>query len=347
MSVEDKKYMQRCLYLAKHGLGSVSPNPMVGSVIVKDGKIIGEGYHQKIGEAHAEVNAVNSVKNSEDIKSAKLYVNLEPCVHHGKTPPCTDMIIRHGIAEVIISMPDPNPEVGGKGIEKLRKNGIKVTTGVLEEEARYLNRRFITYFTQNRPYIILKWAETLDGYIDVKRPVDPNSVPNWITNKYGKSLVHKWRTEEDAFMVGTHTAIMDNPRLTVREWSGRNPVRLTLDYDNLLPENLAIFDNEAESIIFNGQKEKRADKLKVIKLDKRKDNIEEILRKLFEENIQSLVVEGGAELLNSFISKSMWDEARIFRGDLYFDEGVEAPQIKGRRIFREKFGNSELEILKR
>ncbi|MFO7878426.1 MAG: bifunctional diaminohydroxyphosphoribosylaminopyrimidine deaminase/5-amino-6-(5-phosphoribosylamino)uracil reductase RibD [Bacteroidales bacterium] len=346
MMSKDETYLKRCLDIAKSGLGHVSPNPLVGAVIVKDERIIGEGYHQKIGEAHAEVNAIASVRNQKDLKSSTIYVNLEPCVHHGKTPPCTDLIIRKGIPRVVIGMTDPNPQVSGKGVAKLRNHGVEVITGVLEKEAVELNRRFVTFFTEKRPYIILKWAETRDGFIDVKRTVDRSSYPSWITNKFGKLLVHKWRSEEDAFMVGTHTAIMDNPQLTVREWTGRNPLRVTIDYDGKLPEDLFLFNDEADSIVFTDKIKAATGRLKRLKISSRQDNIEEILRLLYQQNQQSLVVEGGAELLNSFIRKGLWDEARIFTGDHYFGEGVEAPRIKGTKIQYKQFGNSELKILR-
>ncbi|MFP4662944.1 MAG: bifunctional diaminohydroxyphosphoribosylaminopyrimidine deaminase/5-amino-6-(5-phosphoribosylamino)uracil reductase RibD [Bacteroidales bacterium] len=346
MMSKDEIYLRRCLDIAKSGLGHVSPNPLVGAVIVKDDCIIGEGYHQKIGEAHAEVNAIASVKQQEDLKSSTIYVNLEPCVHHGKTPPCTDLIIRKGISRVVIGMTDPNPQVSGRGVAKLRNHGVEVITGVLEKEAVELNRRFVTFFTEKRPYIILKWAETRDGFIDVKRTVDRNSYPSWITNKFGKLLVHKWRSEEDAFMVGTHTAIMDNPQLTVREWTGRNPLRVTIDYDGKLPEDLFLFNDEADSIVFTDKIKVATGRLKRLKISSRQDNIEEIVRLLYQQNQQSLVVEGGAELLNSFIRKGLWDEARIFTGDHYFGEGVEAPRIKGIKTHYKQFGNSELKILR-
>jgi len=343
----DETYMQRCLELARHGLGHVSPNPMVGAVIVKDDAIIGEGYHRKIGEAHAEVNAIASVENQADLTSSTMYVNLEPCVHHGKTPPCTDLIIRKGIPTVVVGMTDPNPKVAGKGVEKLRDNGVNVITGMLEDEAKELNRRFITFFTQKRPYIILKWAETRDGFIDVKRPVDRSSHPSWITNKFGKMLVHKWRTEEDAFMVGTHTAIMDNPQLTVREWTGRNPLRVSIDYDGTLPQDLSLFNDDADSLVFTGKENSESGRLKRLFISSRKDNIQEILSLLYQQNVQSLVVEGGAELLNSFINKGLWDEARVFVGEYHFGEGVEAPRIRGVKMKHQQFGNSELKILNR
>jgi diaminohydroxyphosphoribosylaminopyrimidine deaminase/5-amino-6-(5-phosphoribosylamino)uracil reductase len=338
-------FIKRCFDLAALGLGNVSPNPLVGAVLVKNGQIIGEGYHQKIGEAHAEVNAIASVKKASDLKDATLYVNLEPCVHHGKTPPCTDLIIRKGIPRVVISMTDPNPKVAGKGIEKLRANGVEVISGVLEDEAKYLNRRFIRYMTTDRPYVILKWAKTEDGFMDVLRPIDRSGAPSWITNAFCKQLVHKWRAEEDAFMVGKHTAIMDNPQLTVREWTGRNPKRVSIDFDDNLPKDLEIFTDASDNLIFTGNAPKIQNRTRFFQISSRKDNLEEILRHLHREMIQSLVVEGGSELLHSFIDKGLWDEARVFTGNHYFRRGIKAPQIQGVNESHQVFGNSRLKIV--
>lgn len=347
MAIQHETYMSRCLDLATLGLGHVSPNPLVGSVIVKDNKIIGEGFHREIGKAHAEVNAIASVKNEEDLKSSTIYVNLEPCVHYGKTPPCTDLILDKGIPRVVIGMRDPNPKVAGKGIEKLRNHGVEVIVGVLEKESKHLNRRFIQYMTSKRPYVILKWAKTEDGFMDVLRPVDRTGIPSWITNAYCKQLVHKWRTEEDAFMVGKHTAIMDNPQLTVREWTGRNPKRITIDYDENLPKDLAIFNKDSDNYIFTGKDSHEESKNHFIHIQSRKQNLGEILEILHQEKIQSIVVEGGSELLQSFIKQDMWDEARVFTGNHYFNEGVKSPVISGINESNQQFGNSRLKIIYR
>ncbi|MGC9330718.1 MAG: bifunctional diaminohydroxyphosphoribosylaminopyrimidine deaminase/5-amino-6-(5-phosphoribosylamino)uracil reductase RibD [Bacteroidales bacterium] len=343
---KDVTYMNRCLELARLGIGMVSPNPMVGSVIVSDDHVIGEGYHHKIGEAHAEVNAIASVTDKSLLKNSTIYINLEPCIHYGRTPPCTDLILDSGIPRVVIAMTDPNPKTCGKGIEKLKAHGVEVKTGVLNKEALWLNRRFVTYFTKHRPYIILKWAETKDGFIDVNRSKQKISQPSWITNRYGKVLVHKWRTEEDAFMVGTHTAIMDNPQLTAREWTGRNPLRVSIDYANVFSDDLNILDNSAKTIIFTGKaKQTQKPNLTYIRIKNRWDNLDEILEHVYKLNIQSIVIEGGARLLHSFISKGLWDEARIFTGDYRFKEGVKAPGIRGVPIYYEPFGKHELKIL--
>ncbi len=343
---QDIKYMKRCLELATLGTGRVSHNPVVGSVIVYEGHIIGEAYHHKIGEAHAEVNAIASVKDKSLLTKSTIYINLEPCVHYGRTPPCTDLILESGIPRVVIAMTDPNPKTCGKGIEKLQKHGVDVTTGVLEQEALWLNRRFVTFFTKHRPYIILKWAETKDGFIDVNRSKHKTSRPTWITNKYGKALVHKWRTEEDAFMVGTHTAIMDNPQLTAREWTGRNPLRVSIDYGDVFTDDMNILDNSADTLIFTGKlKPPQKSNVKYIRIQNRFDNLDEILGHLYKQNIQSLVVEGGTKLLHSFISKGLWDEARVFTGNHLFKDGVRAPEITGKSIYRESFSKHELKVL--
>jgi diaminohydroxyphosphoribosylaminopyrimidine deaminase / 5-amino-6-(5-phosphoribosylamino)uracil reductase len=347
MDQDINKYMNRCLELAALGTGHVSPNPMVGAVIVYDGSIIGEGYHHQIGEAHAEVNALASVKDKSLLKESTMYINLEPCVHYGRTPPCTDLILNSGIPKVVIAMADPNPKTCGKGIEKLKKHGVDVITGVLEKKALWLNRRFVTYFTKHRPYIILKWAETRDCFIDIKRQNYNNDTrPKWITNEYGKMLVHKWRTEEDAFMVGTHTAVMDNPRLTVREWTGRNPLRVSIDFDDTFPDKLNLLDGTAPSLIFTGKSvPKEKPSITKYEIQNRRQNLDEIMACFYQQKLISIVVEGGVDLLNSFISKQLWDEARIFTGNHIFNDGVEAPRIKGTLIDYKQFGNNALKIL--
>ena len=325
--IEDEKYMQRCIELAKLGLGTAAPNPLVGSVIVYDGIIIGEGYHQKCGEAHAEVNAINSVKNKSLLSKSTIYVNLEPCAHHGRTPPCADLIVKNKIPRVVIACIDSFAKVAGKGIEKLKKANCDVTVGVLEKESLELNRRFFTFHSKKRPYIILKWAETKDGFIDKNRKPDEPINPIWITNKLSKKLVHKWRTEETAFMIGTNTAKFDNPQLTVREWNGRNPVRIVLDKKLKLNKNLKIFDKSAITFIFNAKKDEQIDNIHFIKVSFDNNSLNEIMNILYKKEIQSIVVEGGRELLNSFIENNLWDEARVFVGDKIFGDGVKAPNF--------------------
>ena len=326
-SQTDSKYMKRCLQIALQGLGNVSPNPMVGCVIVHNGLIIGEGYHIKYGEPHAEVNAINSVKEKSLLETSTLYVNLEPCAHFGKTPPCADLIIKHKIPRVIIGTKDCNEKVAGKGIEKLVNSGCKVETGILENESRYLNRRFFTFHEKKRPYIILKWAETQDGFIDIYRKDGAVKKPNWITSEKTRALVHKWRTEEDAIMVGTKTALLDNPSLTARDWKGKNPTRVVLDRNLSLPTTYKIFDNQAPTIVFNTLKTENNDNIKFIGVDFGAQLLENILHVLHQVNIQSLIVEGGAVLLNSFINANLWDEAIVFKGPQYFLKGVTAPKL--------------------
>jgi len=322
-----EKYMKRCLQIALHGLGNVSPNPMVGCVIVNNDIIIGEGYHKKYGEPHAEVNAIHSVKDKELLKTATLYVNLEPCSHYGKTPPCADLIIKSKIPRVIIATRDCNEKVAGKGIELLKNAGCELKIGLLEKESLYLNRRFFTFHEKKRPYIILKWAETQDGFIDRLRKNSSIKEPNWITSEKIRIIVHKWRTEEDAIMVGTNTALKDNPALTARDWQGKNPVRIVLDRNLTLLPTLKIFDNQANTIIFNTKKTQIRENLKFFKIKFDDLLIENLLKALHKENIQSVIVEGGTQLLNSFIEQNLWDEATVFKGSKSYHQGIEAPRL--------------------
>ncbi|MDR2908161.1 MAG: bifunctional diaminohydroxyphosphoribosylaminopyrimidine deaminase/5-amino-6-(5-phosphoribosylamino)uracil reductase RibD, partial [Bacteroidales bacterium] len=300
-------YMQRCFQIAQNGLGQVAPNPMVGCVIVYEGQIISEGFHQKYGENHAERNAILRVKDENLLKKSTLYVNLEPCSHHGKTPPCADLIIEKGIPKVVVSNIDSNSEVGGKGIERLRKAGVEVITGVLEEEGRFFNRRFFTYIEKQRPYIILKWAESLDGFIY-------SETERQITNRAVQTLVHKWRSEEPAIMVGTNTVLVDNPQLNVRAYFGKNPLRITMDRQHKLSKDLHFFDDSQPTKIYET------------------DNLLEILADLHSQKIQSIIIEGGAKLLQSFIDQNLWDEARILTGNKHLHSGLQAPKIHGKEI---------------
>jgi diaminohydroxyphosphoribosylaminopyrimidine deaminase/5-amino-6-(5-phosphoribosylamino)uracil reductase len=301
----NEKYMWRAIQLAGLGLGSVAPNPCVGSVIVHDNRIIGEGFHRLYGTAHAEVNAVNSVKAADRhlLPKSTIYVTLEPCHHYGKTPPCVDLILANKIPKVVIGCKDPNPQVGGKSIEKLKANKVEVKVGVLEKECWEVAKRFMTFFIKKRPYIILKYAKSKDGFIG------KSNKQVWITGSQSKRLVHKWRNEEAAILVGTNTAAVDNPTLTNRLWYGKNPLRLVIDTKEKLNENLNIFNEKAKTKIFNH------------------GNIELILEELYDLKINSLIVEGGAALLNDFINKGLWDEARIFTGDCYLKNGVAAPNF--------------------
>lgn len=332
-------YMKRCIDLAKNGLGMVAPNPMVGSVIVHEGNIIGEGFHQIFGHAHAEVNAINSVKDKALLKNATLYVSLEPCSHFGKTPPCANLIIENEIPEVIIGCVDTFSEVSGKGIEKLKNSGINVSTGVLEKKCRDLNKRFFTFHEKKRPYVILKWAQTLDGFIDKKRD---NSLPqiNWISDDIAKIMVHKWRSQEQAIMVGTNTALNDNPQLNVREVSGKNPIRVVLDKELRLPASLHIFDNKINTVVFTGKYKENVPNLEYIQISPDADLIPETLETLYKKSIQSVIIEGGKQLLETFIKINLWDEARVLIGNKTFGEGLPAPMLNNRAHSAETLGSN-------
>lgn len=342
----DEKYIERCFELASRGLGNVSPNPMVGCVIVFQDKIIGEGYHRKYGEAHAEVNAVNAVNDKELLKESTVYVSLEPCSHYGKTPPCAELLIKHQVKKVVVANIDPNPLVAGKGFKLLKDAGIEVISGVLEDKGKELNKRFFTYFEKKRPYIILKWAKTLDAFMDIDRSEPGNNQKYWITNEKLKILVHKWRSQEDAIMIGTKTAINDNPQLNVRLWHGNQPLRIVLDEKAELSDNLNIFDKSSPTLIFTALKNENQANLAYKQIDFCNNPIIAILDYLYEIKITSLIVEGGKELLLSFINQGIWDEARILTGNKTFGTGLKAPDIKGRILFREMIDNDTVEIIR-
>ncbi len=335
-----EKYIKRCIQLAKNGLGTTYPNPMVGAVIVHNNTIIGEGWHQKAGESHAEVHAINAVKNKELLKESSIYVNLEPCSHYGKTPPCSDLIVRSKIPKVVIGALDTNSLVEGKGVEHLKKNGCEVVVGVLEQDCIELNKRFYTFHNQKRPYIILKWAQTQDGFIDLKRKVDTdeNAKPTWISNEYSRQLVHQYRTEEQAILIGTETAIKDNPTLNARNFSGNNPIRVVLDKSLRIPMHYNIFDGSVKTIVLVDKKTavnqqyKNIPNLVLEPIDFKELVLEQLLDVLFKHEIQSIIVEGGKQLLDSFLKQHLWDEARIFTGNIKFYEGIKAPQIEGNKI---------------
>lgn len=333
-------FMQKCIGLTSKAMGFVSPNPMVGCLIVYEDKIIGEGNHEKYGKAHAEVNAIASVKDKALLKKSTLYVNLEPCAHFGKTPPCTNLIIESEIPKVVIGCIDSYSEVSGKGIEEMQNSGIEVIVGVLEKESRELNKRFFTFHEKKRSYIILKWAESIDGFIAPKN----QTVPFWITSNESKKLVHQWRSEEDAILVGRITAEKDNPSLTVREAEGNNPIRIVIDKDLKLSTDLNLFNTEANTLIFNSIKSDEKDTNKFIKIDFN-NLIESILQELYKQNIQSVIIEGGSKTLQSFIDTNMWDEARIFTTNKILSKGVKSPTIEAEIISEDKIGEDELEIL--
>ena len=341
-------FMRRCLHLAAKGAGYVAPNPMVGAILVHNSRIIGEGYHQRFGEAHAEVNCISSVKEEDVnlITSSVLYVSLEPCAHFGKTPPCADLIIRHKIPKVVIGIRDPFKEVNGKGIEKLQKAGVDVLLGILEEECKEINKRFFTFYTKHRPYIILKWAETANGFISTSSlpSTDDNQVfPDnlagtgavqhtgngrlLISNEYTNRLVHKWRSEEAGIMVGTNTALSDNPDLTTRLWNGPSPVRLIIDMDLRLPGTLKIFNHASPTIIFNTVKHEEDGNLLYYQVTEDTNLVHQVVNALCHLKIQSVMIEGGARLLQSFIDEQCWDEIRIIKNSkLIIEKGLPAPQ---------------------
>ena len=316
------KWMQRALDLAEMGRGHVSPNPMVGCVIVHNDKIIGEGYHQKYGGPHAEVNAINSVTAPNLLPESTCYVTLEPCAHFGKTPPCADLLVAKKVKRVVIASMDTNPLVGGKGVQKLKDAGIEVSTGVLEQHARNLNRRFFTMIEKKRPYILLKWAQTADGFI-----ARNNFDSKWISSEQSRMMVHQWRAEEDAILVGTNTALHDNPKLDVRDWHGKSPLRLVIDRHLRLPTDLNLFDGSLPTIVYNTVKTEEKEHLNFVEIGE-KDFLQNMLADLNERKVQSVLVEGGSFLLNSLIALGLWDEARVFECPILFNEGIMAPSLK-------------------
>ena len=323
MNHSHETYMRRALELAKNGTGHVSPNPLVGCVIVHGGKIIGEGWHRRYGEPHAEVNAITSVVDKHLLSESTLYVNLEPCSHTGKTPPCADLLISHKVGKVVIANRDSNPLVAGNGIRKLKEAGIPVITDILSKEGYQLNNRFFTFMEKKRPRIILKWAETSDSFI-----ARSNNDSKWISDEYSRQLVHKWRTEEDAVLVASGTAWHDNPMLNVRDWTGRDPVRIVIDRYLKLGPNLHLFNRKQKTICYNLTKDDVTENLHFVQLQ-RENFLEAMVDDLFRKKIQSVIVEGGGQLLKSFIQAKLWDEARIFISPQRFLKGVPAPQING------------------
>lgn len=343
-----EKHIDRCIQLAQNGLGRTYPNPMVGSVIVFNDRIIGEGWHHKAGEPHAEVNAVNSVKDKELLKKATIYVSLEPCSHYGKTPPCSNLIIESGIRKVVIGTVDPFSEVAGKGIKKLMDAGCEVIVGIREDACRELNKRFFTFHTKKRPYIILKWAESEDGFISPVPLETAKREPIWITNRYSKQLVHKWRAEEEAILVGTNTAVTDNPKLNTRLWRGSHPVRVVLDRQLRIPEESYLFDDSIKTLVLT-EKEPEGRALENVIFEAIKFNEElplQVCDILYRHEVQSVIIEGGLQTLQTFIRKGMWDEARIFTGKIQFKDGTPAPEISGNLISEEKIASDILKIYK-
>ncbi len=336
--------MLRCLELAAKGLGKTKSNPLVGSVIVHNDQIIGEGYHREYGGPHAEVNAIHSVTQPSLLKESTLFVNLEPCCHFGKTPPCTQLIKETGIARVVIGTTDPNPMVRGKGIGFLKENGIRVINNILEPECRYLNRRFFVSVEKKRPYVILKWARSADGFIDARSSHYSEESRTIITRKLSQILVHKWRSEEMGIMTGTNTANMDNPSLTVRYWTGDNPVRICMERNSLLNPDLSILNDGFRTIIYTTSSHKNTSSVEYIMLNNESLPLKSILDDLSEREIISLFVEGGSMLLKSFIEQNLWDEARIFTGNRFLNKGLKAPVLHDSGV-KSAIGEDELEVI--
>jgi len=349
--------MLRCILLAKNGLGTTYPNPLVGCVIVHNNKIIGEGWHQQAGMPHAEVNAIKSVKDETLLKEATIHVSLEPCSHFGKTPPCANLIIEKGIKNVVIGSLDPNPKVAGKGIQLLKDAGCNVIEGVLEKECNTLNKRFFTFHLKKRPYIILKWAETSDGFIAPikdknnrlphleKNEIRKDAAPIWITNKISRQLVHKWRAEEQAILVGTKTVIEDNPNLTTRDWEGNSPIRIVIDRTLRIPNNTSVLDGKISTIIITEKEAINKENLFFETINFSKNITSQICDILYRYKIQSVIIEGGSKTIQTFIDANLWDEARVFfTGNVIFKEGTKAPIIKETITSEERIKDDTLKI---
>jgi len=339
-----EKYIERCLQIATNGIGTTRPNPSVGAVVVLNDEVIGEGFTSPYGGSHAEVNAINSVKDKSQLKEATIYVTLEPCSHFGKTPPCADLIAKHQIKSVVIGCLDSNSLVAGKGIERLKNAGCAVVVGVLEKECRKHHKRFFTVQDKKRPYIILKWAETKNGFI---APLTKEETkPVWISNQYSQQLVHKWRSEEHAILVGTNTVIVDNPRLNVRSWNGENPIRIVLDRALRIPKEACVFDETLKTIVLTElEKNTSSEHLIFEQIDFSLNIAKQVCEMLQKHQIQSVIIEGGLQTLQTFIDADLWDEARIFVGANEFENGVKAPGISCKTIEEFKVKKDGLKIM--
>lgn len=336
-------FMQRCLVLAQKGFGNTYPNPMVGAVVVKEGAVIAEGWHQKAGTAHAEVHAIAKLSPKE-LEGTTLYVNLEPCSHHGKTPPCCDLVIAKGIKKVVVGAKDPNPKVAGNGIKALQEAGVEVVVGVLEDACIELNKRFYCFHTQKRPYIILKWAQSADGYMAPKN--DVKGSVSWISDAHSQQLAHRWRAEEHAILVGRKTVEADNPQLTTRKWSGSNPIRLVLDPNLKIDYSAAVFNNSAQTIIFNELVAEVKEHLVWEKIEKG-NMLGSLLQIATLHGIQSILVEGGAITLNHFLNAKLWDECRIFYSPKNLNGGITAPIAPNGKIEEKQAVRDFLQIIKK
>lgn len=332
--------MRRCLELARLGAGKVSPNPMVGAVIVYNGEIIGEGWHKKYGFAHAEVNAVESVRDKSLLSEATIYVSLEPCAHYGKTPPCAELLARHRFRRCVIANTDPNPKVSGKGIAIVKAAGIEVETGVMAQEAAFLNRAFFTRQLKSRPYVIVKCAASSDGFIAPKQNGN-----YWLSNEPMRVWSHRLRSENDAIMVGYRTAATDNPRLNIRSYYGENPTRLVIDRELDLDKSLHLFDHSQRTIVFNQIKDQKDGNLELVKINSEENEIEQVLNKLQALEVGSLVVEGGRGLIDKFLECGLWDEVQRIETDKSLIEGLQEPKAEGERLFCQAFGSNRLELI--
>lgn len=333
-------YIKRCIELAKKAQGKTYPNPLVGSVIVHNGKIIGEGFHEKAGENHAEINAINSVENTKQLPESTIYVSLEPCAHFGKTPPCSLKLKEIGFKKVIIGCLDSHEKVNGKGKQIIENAGIEVVSNILEDECRELNKRFFTFHEKKRPFIILKWAESKDGFLD------KDFKPTKISNELASQFVHQLRSQEHAILVGTQTALNDNPSLTTRLIEGRNPVRILIDFELKIPKNFKIYNNEAETLVFNQIKDAEEENVRFIKISK-ENFLENLMQKLYENQIQSVIIEGGSFTLQKFIDAKLWDEIIIIKNEtLVLENGTKAPNFNHNSFEIQKFRNNTIEFFR-
>lgn len=332
-------YMNKCLELALKGKGNVAPNPMVGCVIVNNNIIIGQGYHEEYGQAHAEVNAINSVRDTSLLSNSIIYVNLEPCAHFGKTPPCSSLIIEKGIPHVIIGAIDDHEKVAGRGIEKLEKAGIKVEVNILKDKCIELNKRFYKFHNKGLPFVILKWAESKDGFISKTKEAVLNGENNWITGKESKLFVHNQRAQEQAILIGKNTAVNDNPSLTTRLAEGKSPIRIIIGNEPLKDESLTILKDNYPTLIFNLKLDESIKNKEWIRFD---GKIQSVLKELAKRDIQSVIIEGGANILNQFIQENLWDEAFKFIGEYQFNDGIKAPKINSAPLFSNQIGKDKL-----
>ncbi|QHL88316.1 bifunctional diaminohydroxyphosphoribosylaminopyrimidine deaminase/5-amino-6-(5-phosphoribosylamino)uracil reductase RibD [Nibribacter ruber] len=340
METVDEKFMQRALDLALLGEGFARPNPMVGCVVVHDGMITGEGWHQQYGGPHAEVNAINSVQDKSLLRQSRVYVTLEPCSHYGKTPPCADLLIKHGVQDVVICNTDPNPLVAGKGIQKLKDAGCTVTTGLLESKGLEVNKRFFKFQTQKRPYLVLKWAESSDGFIAL-----PDYQACQISGALSQKLVHKWRTQEQAILVGTRTALHDNPTLNARHWHGPSPLRITIDKHLQLPATHHLLDNSHPTWVYTFAQKPSLSQTHFVTVSPELDVLDQMMQDLYQRQVQSVLVEGGTTLLDSFIQKGLWDEIRVFKSPKRLQSGIKGPQLPNLvATYKEKIGEDTLTI---